>query len=179
MILLPTCSCSTVRTTRSPRTKFVSGGPGNARITYQAKTSDTFRIHVSHFDNKVGRYTLSVRRNDPAVVVNPKGKDKDGVTTVVFSPDNIYNVAGVLRGSEPLNKEGLRHHAYDVFMQQGAKYNIVLQPGKTKVRGFRFKVTLRDATGDVIQEIAQNAVGVGAFVPMHFPGIQRLEGRRG
>ena len=59
-------------------------------------------------------------------------------------------------------------------MQQGAKYDIAIQPGKTKIKGFRIHANLRDANGFVVHEVGPNSVGVRAFVPDR-TGIHRLE----
>jgi predicted Zn finger-like uncharacterized protein len=75
------------------------GGPRNARIIYQAVASDAFRIHVTHFDKKSGKFTLTVRRTEPGVVVknpDPPANMADVSARVIAFRDDSLLVASLV-----------------------------------------------------------------------------------
>lgn len=75
------------------------GGFPNARITYQAKTTDAYRIHASHFDKKHGKFTLTVRRIEPGVVVKapePPANSADISARVITFREEALLVGGLV-----------------------------------------------------------------------------------
>ena len=76
-----------------------AGGPRNARIIHQAKTADLFRIDVSHFDKKSGKFTLTVRRTEPGVVVknpDPPANTADISARVIAFREDAVLVGGLV-----------------------------------------------------------------------------------
>ncbi len=98
------------------------GGALNARITYQAKTSDIFRIHASHFDNKSGKFTLAVRRME-TVVVQPKPTER----AVVFDANGAFNASESLGPGDLRTIEKMPYKAYAAEFEAGVTYEIEMQ----------------------------------------------------
>jgi hypothetical protein len=99
-----------------------SGGGLNARIVYQAKTSDPFRIHVTHFDKKSGKFTLTVRRME-TVVVQPKNTDR----AVIFDANGVFSATDSLGPGDLRTIEKMPYKAYIAEFEAGVTYEIEMQ----------------------------------------------------